>query len=195
MNNGASLGKNTLDLFTKWSEGHLGMLNQRQRMFREATQSVLGIVQDSLEMKAPEESVKKLCGNMLELCNLPLNVVGSNGNWEEYTREFRKLVAGTPIAVSGNGFSEEARAYGKATWENGSRVSSAYVNWMKSLLQGQKLTSDTEEAGVIGEKHFGFVHKMVGRASGTVESETADVQGSERFCSRRSQGIIRDESP
>ena len=149
MSNGTSLGKNTLDLFTKWSEGHLGLLNQRQRMFREATQSVLGIVQDSLEMKAPEESVKKLCGNMLELCNLPLNVVGSNGNWEEYTREFRKLVAGTPIAVSGNGFSEEVRAYGKATWENGSRFSSAYVNWMKSLLQGQKLTSDTEEAGRI----------------------------------------------
>ena len=149
MSNGTSSGKNTLDLFTKWSEGHLGLLNQRQRMFREATQSVLGIVQDSLEMKAPEESVKKLCGNMLELCNLPLNVVGSNGNWEEYAREFRKLVAGTPIAVSGNGFSQEVRDYGKATWENGSRVSSAYVNWMKSLLQGQKLTSDTEEAGRI----------------------------------------------
>ena len=45
MNNGASLGKNTLDLFTKWSEGHLGLLNQRQRMFKEATHSFLGIVQ------------------------------------------------------------------------------------------------------------------------------------------------------
>ena len=189
MSNGTSLGKNTLDLFTKWSEGHLGLLNQRQRMFREATQSVLGIMQDSLEMKAPEESVKKLCGNMLELCNLPLNVVGSNGNWEEYTLEFRKLVAGTPIAVSGNGFSEEVRAYGKATWENGSRVSSAYVNWMKSLLQGQKLTSDTEEAGRIVRNCLdtteSFIEESVACLLGQVKANSGLLKN----------GLLKEVSP
>jgi len=189
MSNGTSSGKNTLDLFTKWSEGHLGLLNQRQRMFREATQSVLGIVQDSLEMKAPEESVKKLCGNMLELCNLPLNVVGSNGNWEEYTREFRKLVSGTPIAVSGNGFSQEVRAYGKATWENGSRVSSAYVNWMKSLLQGQKLTSDTEEAGRIVRNCLdtteSFIEESVACLLGQVKANSGLLKN----------GLLKEVSP
>lgn len=189
MIHGTSLGKNTLDLFTKWSEGHLGLLNQRQRMFREATQSVLGIVQDSLERKAPEESVKKLCGNMLELCSLPLNVVGSNGNWEEYSREFRKLVAGTPIAVSGNGFSEEVRAYGKATWENGSRASSAYVNWMKSLLQGQKLTSDTEEAGRI-------VRNCLDTTESFIEESAACLLGQVRANSGLlKSGLLKEVSP
>jgi hypothetical protein len=158
-------------------------------MFREATQSVLGIVQDSLEMKAPEESVKKLCGNMLELCNLPLNVVGSNGNWEEYTREFRKLVAGTPIAVSGNGFSQEVRDYGKATWENGSRVSSAYVNWMKSLLQGQKLTSDTEEAGRIVRNCLdtteSFIEESVACLLGQVKANSGLLKN----------GLLKEVSP
>jgi hypothetical protein len=146
MNNGASLGKNTLDLFTKWSEGHLELLNQRQQMFKEAGDSFLGVVRESFEMKIPEESLKRLSGNMLTLCKLPLNTLGDHAGLEAYSFEIKKLVAGMPVALSGNGFSEEFRQYGKASWSNGSKAHTACMNWMMSLLHGQKLTSDRKEA-------------------------------------------------
>jgi hypothetical protein len=146
MNNGASLGKNTLDLFTKWSEGHLELLNQRQQMFKEAGDSFLGVVRESFEMKLPGESLKRLSGNMLALCRLPLNTLGDHAGLETYSSEIKKLVAAMPAALSGNGFSEEFRQYGKASWSNGSKAHTACMNWMMSLLHGQKLTSDGKEA-------------------------------------------------
>jgi hypothetical protein len=97
-------------------------------------------------MKVPEESLKRLSGNMLALCKLPVNTLGDHAGLEAYSSEIKKLVAGMPIAISGNGFSEEFRQYGKTSWANGSKVHSAYVNWMMSLLHGQKLTSDRKEA-------------------------------------------------
>lgn len=145
MNCGAFLEQKPFELFTKWSEEHLELLNQRQQMYKEATESFFGVVRDSMEMKAPEESLKRLCGNMLELYNLPLNKLGDNANLEEYSRELKKLVAGMPVMISGNGFSEELKQYGKATWANGSRVSSACIDWMKHLLSEQKISADKKE--------------------------------------------------
>jgi len=147
MSTGASMEQKPLEWFAKWSEGHLALMSQRQRLYKETTQSVLGIFRDLMDRKAPEESMKKFCGSILELCSVPANVIENNGNCEELSREFQKLIAGAPFAVSGNGFSEEIKAYGKATWENGSRASSAYINWMKELLRQQKLTADGKEAG------------------------------------------------
>jgi hypothetical protein len=146
MNNGASLGQNTLELLTKWSEGHLGLLNQRQQMFKEATESLLGVVRESLEMKVPEESLKRLHGNMLELYRLPLSTLGDRAKLDAYSSELKKLVAAMPVAISGNGFSDELRQYGKASWANGSKAHSACMSWMMSLLHNQKLTSDRKEA-------------------------------------------------
>jgi hypothetical protein len=146
MNNGASLGQNTLELLTKWSEGHLGLLNQRQQMLKEATESLLGVVRESLEMKVPEESLKKLHGNMLELYRLPLSTLGDPAKLDAYSSELKKLVAAMPVAISGNGFSDELRQYGKASWANGSKAHSACMSWMMSLLHNQKLTSDRKEA-------------------------------------------------
>jgi hypothetical protein len=115
-------------------------------MLKEASDSFLGVVRESFEMKVPEESLKRLSGNMLALCKLPVNTLGDHAGLEAYSSEFKKLVAGMPIAISGNGFSEEFRQYGKTFWANGSKMHSAYVNWMMSLLHGQKLTSDRKEA-------------------------------------------------
>jgi len=164
MEKGSSFAKKPLDLFVKWSEGQLGLLSQRQRVYGETTKAALGIVRDSLEMRAPEESLKKFCGGMLELCNVPLNGIAGNGTWEEYSREFQKILSGVPVAVNGNGFSEEAKAYGKATWENGSKVSSAFVNWMKSLVREQKFISDTEEAGRIACRCLDATDAFIGAA-------------------------------
>jgi hypothetical protein len=50
-----------------------------------------------------------------------------------------------PVMISGNGFSEELKQYGKATWANGSRVSSACIDWMKHLLSEQKISADKKE--------------------------------------------------
>lgn len=146
MNNGESLGKNTLDLFTKWSQGHLELLNRRQQMYKEVSDSFLGVVRESIEMKVPEESLKRLSGNMLALCKLPINTLGNQSGLDACSSEFKKLLAGMPVALSGNGISEEFRQYGKASWENGSKAHSACMNWMMSLLHGQKLTSDRKEA-------------------------------------------------
>lgn len=141
------LNQNPMDMFSKWSEGQLELLGRRQKKIRETAEAALGVFRDSLDGKAPDESMKKLSGSLLELYSLPLGANGNNGNWKQYTGEFRKLLAGTPLAVSGNGLPEELRAYGKATWDNGSRASSAYMNWMKTILQGQKLTTSADEAG------------------------------------------------
>ncbi len=146
MNCGAFLEQKPWELFSKWSEEHQSLLNHRQQMYREATESFLSVVRDSMEMKAPEESLKKLYGNMLELCNLPLYTLGDNARLETYSSELKKLLAGMPVVLSGNGFSEEFRKYGKATWENGSRASSACIDWMKHLLPTQKVAADRTEA-------------------------------------------------
>lgn len=146
MSSRVPLEQKPVELLTKWSEEHLNLLNQRQQMFKEATESFLGVVRDSMAMKVPEESLKRLCENMLALCKLPLNTLGGNLKMEEYSSELKKLVAAMPVALSGNGFSEEFKQYGKASWANGSKANSACMNWMTSLLHGQKLTSDRKEA-------------------------------------------------
>ena len=146
MRAGVSVEKKPFDLFTKWSEGHLDLLNRRQQVLKEASDSFLGVVRESFEMKVPEESLKKLSGNMLALCKLPLNTLGDHAGLDAYSSEFKKLVAGMPVAISGNGFSEEFKQYGKASWENGSKVHSACMSWMMGLLQNQRLTSDQKEA-------------------------------------------------
>ena len=146
MSTGVSLEQKPFELFTKWSEGHLDLLNRRQQMFKEASDSFLGVVRESFEMKVPEESLKRLSGNILALCKLPLNTLGDQAGLDAYSSEIKKLVAGMPAALSGNGFSEEFRQYGKASWANGSKAHTACMNWMMSLLHGQKLTSDRKEA-------------------------------------------------
>jgi hypothetical protein len=145
MSNEVSLEQKPFELFTKWSEEHLDMLNQKQQMFKQATESFLGVVRDSVERKAPEESLQKLCGSMLGLCSLPM--LGDNKGWAEYSREFLEFTGKTPFALSGNGLSEEITQYGKETWKNSSRASSACMSWMKSLLCEHKITSDSKEAG------------------------------------------------
>ncbi len=149
MSNGVSLEQNPFEMFTKWSEEHLGMMNQRQQMFKEATESFLGVVRDTVERKTPEESLQKLCGNMLGLCSLPVNTLGDNKKWTVYSREFLEFAGKTPFALSGNGLSEEITQYGKETWKNSSRASSACMNWMKSLLCEHKIASDGKEAGQV----------------------------------------------
>ena len=146
MSIGVSLEQKPFELLTKWSEEHLDMLNRRQQMFKETTESFLGVVRDSLEMKVPEESLKRLSGNMLALCKLPLNTLGDHARLEAYSSEIKKLVAAMPVALSGNGFSKEFTQYGKASWANGSKAHSACMSWMMSLLHGQKLTADWKEA-------------------------------------------------
>ena len=146
MSTGVPLEKKPFELYTKWSEDHLELLNRRQQMFKEASDSFLGVVRESFEMKVPEESLKRLSGNMLALCKLPLNTLGDQAGLDAYSSDLKKLVAGMPVALSGNGFSEEFRQYGKASWANGSKAHTACMNWMMSLLHGQKLTSDRKEA-------------------------------------------------
>ncbi len=146
MSTGVTLEQKPFELFTKWSEGHLDLLNRRQQMFREASDSFLGVVRESFEMKVPEESLKRLSGNMLAFCKLPFNTLGDHAGLESYSSEIKKLVAAMPVALSGSGFSEEFTQYGKASWANGSKAQSACMNWMTSLLHGQKLTSDRKEA-------------------------------------------------
>jgi len=147
MSNGVSLEQNPFELFTKWSEEHLDLLNRKQQTFKEATESFLGVIRDTVERKAPEESLQKLCGSMLGLCDLPVNAPGGDKRWEEYSREFLDFAAKTPFALTGNGLSEEITQYGKETWKNSSRASSACMSWMKSLLCEQKITPDGREAG------------------------------------------------
>lgn len=149
MERGSSFAKKPMELFVKWSEEHLSLLSRRQKLYGEMTEAALGIVRDSLEMRVPDASMKKFVGSMLELGNVPLHGVAGNGNWEEYSRSFQKLLSGAPFAVNGNGFSKEATVYGKATWENGSKASSACVNWLKSMVREQRVTSDSGEAGRI----------------------------------------------
>ena len=99
MNNGGSLGQNTFDLFTKLSEGHLGLLNRRQQIYKAATESFLGVVRESFEMKVPEESLKRLQGNMLDLCRLPMETLGDHARLDAYAGELKKLVASMPVAA------------------------------------------------------------------------------------------------
>jgi hypothetical protein len=101
---------------------------------------------------------------MLQLCNVPLNGIAGNGTWEEYSREFQKILSGLPVAVNGNGFSKEATVYGKATWENGSKASSACVNWLKSMVREQRVTSDT---GKPRNDCVAWRHRFVNRAAVT----------------------------
>ncbi|NPV03981.1 MAG: hypothetical protein HPY67_04535 [Syntrophaceae bacterium] len=141
--------KKPSELLSKWTEEQLSLLKRGQRLYGEMTQAALDIVKDSLEMRVPDVSMKKFVGSMLELGNVPLNGIPGNGHWKEYSRELQKLLSGAPFAVNGTGFSKEATVYGKATWENGSKATTACVNFMKHMFREQKFTTDTDEAGRI----------------------------------------------
>ena len=187
MNNGESLGQNTLDLFTKLSEGHLGLLNQRQQMYKEATESLLGVVRESFEMKVPEESLKRLQGNMLSLCRLPLDTLGDRERLDAYTSEIKKLFAAMPVAISGNGFSEELKQYGKTSWANGSKAHSACMSWMMSLLHNQKLTSDRKEAEEAMKNCLETTESFL------KESVACWMQQVEAGCGLLKQGILKEK--
>lgn len=187
MNNGESLGQNTLDLFTKLSEGHLGLLNQRQQMYRETTESLLGVVRESFEMKVPEESLKRLQGNMLSLCRLPLDTLGDRERLDAYTSELKKLFAAMPVAISGNGFSEELKQYGKTSWANGSKAHSACMSWMMSLLHNQKLTSDRKEAEEAMKNCLETTESFL------KESVACWMQQVEAGCGLLKQGILKEK--
>jgi hypothetical protein len=140
-------------------------------------------------MKVPEESLKRLSGNMLALCNLPLNTLGARAGLESYSSDFKQLVAAMPKALSKDGFSEEFREYGKASWANGSKANAACMNWMMSLLHGQKLTSDRNEAeeAVIDclEATRSFFRESVACWMGQVEAGSGLVK----------HGLLKEGSP
>ncbi len=189
MKNEVPLEQKPFELFTKWSEGHLNMLNQRQQMFKEATESFLGVVRDSVERKAPEESLQKLCGNMLGLCSLPVNTLGENGAWEEYSREFLDFAAKTPFALTGNGFSEEITQYGKETWKNSSRASSACMSWLKSLLCQHKIMSDGKEAGQIAKNYLAATESFLEESIACWMDQVKASSGLVRH------GLLKEDAP
>jgi hypothetical protein len=143
----ALLVHNPLEWLTKCSEESIDLVNRRQRKFQETTESLMGVFRETMEMKPAAEPLRKLCGNVYELFNAPLEVFVERAKWEDAVREMRDLAGGMPGSFSGNGFSEELTAYGKSTWENSSRVSSACIEWMKHLVLEQKITADRKEAG------------------------------------------------
>jgi len=155
-------------------------------MYKEATESLLGVVRESFEMKVPEESLKKLQGNMLDLCRLPLDTLGDHARLHAYSSELKKLVAAMPVAISGNGFSEELKQYGKASWANGSKAHSACMSWMMSLLHNQKLTSDRKEAEEAVKNCLETTESFLR------ESAACWMQQVEAGCGLLKQGILKE---
>jgi len=141
------LEQNPLLWITKWSEESVDLMNRRQRSMQETAESFMCVVQDTLEMKPSAVPVRRLCGNLFELCNFPMETLAEKAKRGAAALDVRKLVAGVPAPLSVNGFSEALPAYGKATWANGSRASSACIGWMKTLVLEQKITADGKEAG------------------------------------------------
>lgn len=140
------LEQNPLQWLTKWSEESVGLMNRRQLRLQETTESLMRVVQDALELKPAADPLRRLYGNLFELCNSPMETLVERAKWGSAALDIRNL-AGMPVHLSGNGFSEELTAYGKATWANSSRVSSACIDWMKILVLEQKITADGKEAG------------------------------------------------
>lgn len=148
----ALLVHNPLEWLTKWSEESIDLVNRRQRKFQETTESLMGVFRETIEMKPAAEPLRRLCGNVYELFNSPMESFVERANWEDAVREMRELAGEMPGSFSGNGFSEELTAYGKSTWENSSRVSSACIDWMKHLVLENKLPADRTEAGQAAKK-------------------------------------------
>lgn len=140
------LEQNPLQWFTKWSEESVGVMNRRQHRLQETTESLMRVVQDALELKPAADPLRRLYGNLFELCNSPMETLVERAQRGAAALDIRNF-AGMPVPLSGNGFSEELTAYGKATWSNSSRVSSACIDWMKTLVLEQKITADGKEAG------------------------------------------------
>lgn len=146
-----SLGRNPLELLTKWSEEYVDLVNRRQRKFQETTESLLSAFHGALEMKPAIDPLRRFYGNVFELFNSPMEAFVMRAKWGASALDIRNL-AGMPVPLSGNGFSEELTAYGKATWANSSRASSACIDWMKSLVLEQKIAADSKEAGQAAKK-------------------------------------------
>ena len=146
------LEQNPLESITKWSEGAVDLMNRRQRQFQETAESLLGVFREGLEMKPVADPLRRLYGNLYELLNDPAGVFFGRGKWEDAALEIRNLAGGMTGHLSGNGFSEQLTAYGKTTWENGSRASSACIDWMKHLVLEQKITADRKEARQAAKK-------------------------------------------
>lgn len=147
MSKEALLEKNPLQWLTKWSEESVDFMNRRQRSLQETTESFVRVVHDTLEMKPSADSLRGLYGNLFELCNFPLETVVEKAKWGAAALDISKLADGMPVPLSGNGFSEDLTDFGKATWANSSRASSACIDWMKTLVLEQKITADAKEAG------------------------------------------------
>lgn len=141
------LEQNPLQWLTRWSEESVDLMNRRQRKFQETTESMMSVFQDALEMKPAAEPLRRLYGNLFDLFNSPMETLVEKTKWGSAAFDIRKLTAGMPVFLSGNGFSEDLTAYGKSTWANSSRVSSACIDWMKNLVLEQKISADGKEAG------------------------------------------------
>lgn len=139
--------QNPLQWITKWSEESVDLMNRRQRSLQETSESFLRVVQDALEMKPSADPVRRLCGNLFELCNFPMETLVEKARQGAAAFDVHKLVAGMQAPLSVNCFSEDLTSYGKATWANGSRASSACMDWMKTLVLEQRITVDGKEAG------------------------------------------------
>lgn len=141
------LEQNPLQWLTRWSEESVDLMNRRQRRFQETTESMMSVFQDALEMKPAAEPLRRLYGNLFDLFNAPMETLVEKTKWGTAAFDIRRLAAGMPVFLSRNGFSEDLTAYGKSTWANSSRASSACIDWMKNLVLEQKISADGKEAG------------------------------------------------
>ena len=69
------LEQNPLQWLTKWSEESVGLMNRRQHRLQETTESLMRVVQDALELKPAADPLRRLYGNLFELCNSPMETL------------------------------------------------------------------------------------------------------------------------
>lgn len=146
------LERNSFEFLTKWSEESVDLMSRRQRQFQETAEFLLGVFREALEMKPVADPPRRFYGNLYELLNSPVGILLERANWEDAILGIRNLAGGMTDHISGNGFPEQLTAYGKTTWENGSRASSACIDWMKHLVLEQKITADRKEARQAAKK-------------------------------------------
>ncbi|HNU86129.1 MAG: hypothetical protein QM256_03630 [Pseudomonadota bacterium] len=146
MSMNAWLQRNPFEVFTQWSEESVDLMIRGRRQFQETAESLLGVFREGLEMKPVADPIRRLCGNLYELLNFPVGNGLERATWEDAILEIRNLADGMTGRLSASGFAEQLAVYGKTTGENGSRVSSACIGWMKRLVLEQKITADREEA-------------------------------------------------
>ena len=166
MNCGAFLEQKPFELFTKWSEEHLELLNQRQQMYKQVTESFLGVVRDSVEMKAPGESLQKaLRKHARDVQPAFEDARGQLQTWKEYSSELRKLVAGMPVdadraMVSPRRSGSTGKLPGRTVREFPPPVSS----WMKqSALRAENLLG--RQGNRAGRQELPRSNRIVPRSS------------------------------